>query len=118
MVRWGRWVLVGFGRFGRAISKVLDSEGIEWKAIDPGSLDSHDSRLLHGEQTESILHDAGIDGADVLVAGSDIDAVNLTATTLARRTRPDLFVVSRQNQAHDLALIDAATANLRFVEAT
>jgi len=112
----GRWVLVGFGRFGRAISKVLDGEGIEWKGIDPGSLDTHDDRLLHGEQTESILHDAGIDTADVLVAGSDIDAVNLTATTLARRVRPDLFVVIRQNQTHDLALIDAARANLRFVE--
>src|SRR5678815_286813 len=31
----GRWVLVGFGRFGRAIAQVLDQEGIEWKAFDP-----------------------------------------------------------------------------------
>ena len=112
----GRWVLVGYGRFGRAIAKVLDAEGIEWKAIDPAGLDTQDARLLHGEETESILHDAGVDNAAVVVAGSDVDAVNLTATTLARRARPDLFVVIRQNRSHDRALIDAARANLRFVE--
>jgi Trk K+ transport system NAD-binding subunit len=112
----GRWILVGFGRFGRSIAKVLDGEGIEWKAIDPGSLDDPDTRLLHGERIERVLLDAGVETADVVVAGSDGDAANLTATTLARRLRPELFVVIRQNQTHDFALIDAARANLRFVQ--
>ena len=112
----GRWVLVGFGRFGRAIAAVLDREGIEWKAFDPRIVADADHRLLRGDYTETTLRDAGIGTADVLVAGSDIDTVNLGATTLARRVRPDIFVIIRQNQMQDRALVEAARANLKFVQ--
>jgi len=112
----GRWVLVGFGRFGRALAAMLDHEGIEWRAFDPLNFDDSERRLLHGDFTENVLRDAGIAEADVLVAGSDVDAVNLGATTLARRVRPGIFVVIRQNHVQDRALIDAADANLKFVQ--
>ncbi|MFO1323731.1 MAG: NAD-binding protein [Burkholderiales bacterium] len=112
----GRWVLVGFGRFGRAIASVLDREGIAWKAFDPKVVDDPDRRLLHGDYTENILRDAGIEDASVLVAGSDVDAVNLGATTLARRVKPDIYVVIRQNQMQDRALVEAAHADLKFVQ--
>jgi len=112
----GRWVLVGFGRFGRALAAMLDHEGIEWRAFDPLNFDDSERRLLHGDFTENVLRDAGIAEADVLVAGSDVDAVNLGATTLARRVRPGIFVVIRQNHVQDRALVDAADANLKFVQ--
>ena len=73
-------------------------------------------RLVRGDYTENILHDAGVEEADVLVAGADNDAVNLGVTTLARRVKPDIFVVIRQNQMQDRALVDAARANLKFVQ--
>ena len=112
----GRWVLVGFGRFGRAIANVLDKAGIEWKAFDPSVMSDPDKRLVYGDYTENILHDAGVEVADVLVAGADNDAVNLGATTLARRVKPGIFVVIRQNRTQDRALVDAARANLKFVQ--
>jgi Trk K+ transport system NAD-binding subunit len=112
----GRWVLVGYGRFGQAVAKVLDQAGIEWKGFDPRGMIDSDERLVHGDYTENILHDAGIEHADVLVAGADNDAVNLGATTLARRVKPDIFVVIRQNHMQDRALVDAARANLKFVQ--
>jgi hypothetical protein len=89
---------VGFGRFGRAIADVLEREGIEWTAFDPRIAADADPRLLQGDYTESTLRDAGIAAADVLVAGSDIDTVNLGATTLARRVRPDIFVIIRRTR--------------------
>ena len=95
---------------------VLDREGIEWKAFDPRIVADADQRLLRGDYTETTLRDAGIAAADVLVAGSDIDTVNLGATTLARRVRPDIFVIIRQNQMQDRALVEAARANLKFVQ--
>jgi Trk K+ transport system NAD-binding subunit len=109
-------VLVGFGRFGHAISAVLDQAGIEWKAFDPRAMIETDQRLVHGDYAENILHDTGVEIADVLVAGADNDAVNLGATTLARRVKPDIFVVIRQNQMQDRALVEAARANLKFVQ--
>lgn len=112
----GQWVLVGLGRFGRAIADVLDREGIEWKAFDPGIKDDRNPHLLHGNYYENILTDAGIANADVLVAGADVDAVNLGVTTRARRAKPDIFVVIRQNHAQDRALIEAARADFTFVQ--
>jgi Trk K+ transport system NAD-binding subunit len=136
----GRWVLVGYGRFGRALAEVLDREGIDWKAFDPGIEQQRsrtvthellplggaapakdfslaaERRLLQGDYTESILRDAGIADADVLVAGADVDAVNLGVTSLARRVKPGIFVVIRQNRVQDRALVDAARADVTFVQ--
>ena len=112
----GRWLLVGWGRFGQAISKVLDRQGIEWKAIDPAVEGRRDERVVRGDFAEDSLRDAGIGGADALVAGADVDAVNLGMTTLARRVRPDIFVVIRQNHMQDRALIEAAHADVAFVQ--
>ncbi|MEO8006468.1 MAG: NAD-binding protein, partial [Betaproteobacteria bacterium] len=112
----GRWLLVGYGRFGGSIARMLDRAGIEWKAFDTRVMTDADARLVHGDFTEHILHDPSIGHADVLVAGASVDAVNLGATTLARRLKPDIFVVIRQNQMQDRALVDAARADLKFVQ--
>lgn len=112
----GRWLLVGYGRFGHEIASVLDREKIEWQAFDPGLPQDADRRLHHGDYIETMLTDRSVEEADVLVAGADIDAVNLGATTLARRVKPGLFVIIRQNHAQDRMLIDAANANIKFVQ--
>src|SRR6185312_9216813 len=75
-----------------------------------------DRRLQRGDYTESMLRDGGIEDSDALVAGADVDAVNLGAATLGRRVKPDLYIVIRQNHAQDSALIDAANANMKFVQ--
>jgi Trk K+ transport system NAD-binding subunit len=113
----GNWVLVGYGRFGQAIGHILDAAGIGWKTFDPKIYLEHEARLLHGEYTEQLLIEAGIQEADVLVAGTDVDAVNLGVITLARRVNPDIFVVIRQNHVHDSMLVDAAKAQVKFVQA-
>ncbi len=113
----GQWVLVGFGRFGRAIAEVLDRAGVEWRAVDPGDIEAADARLLAGGNSQSALREAGVATADVLVAGTDSDAVNLGVTTLARRMNPGIFVVIRQNHVADRVLIEAANAQMRFVQA-
>ena len=113
----GPWVLVGFGRFGHALSRVLDQAGIKWKAIDSVIGDDGDERLLVGDNSEGQLREAGIERAAVVVAGTDSDATNLGVVTLARRINPGLFVVIRQNHVADQVLIETARADLRFVQA-
>lgn len=96
---------------------MLDEAHVEWRAIDPNQSLAREARLLAADNTESALRAAGVDRASVLVAGTDNDTVNLGVTTLARRINPDIFVLIRQNDAADRVLIDAARANLRFVQA-
>ena len=112
----GHWVLVGFGRFGHAIAAMLDAEGVDWKAFDPAVIDESEKRLIHGVHAEGLLDNAAIGSAGVLVAGTSVDAVNLGITTLARRKRPGIFVIIRQNHAQDRALIEAARADMNFVQ--
>ncbi len=112
----GPWVLVGYGRFGESITEVLDEARVEWQAIDPSGAVAREARVLAADNSESALRAGGITRAAVLVAGTDNDTVNLGVTTLARRLNPDIFVVIRQNDAADRVLIDAAHANMRFVQ--
>ncbi|MGE0315660.1 MAG: NAD-binding protein [Lautropia sp.] len=112
----GPWVILGFGRFGQALSQQLDDLGIEWRAIDPNPHLTREARVLPGDNTESALRAARLARAAVFVAGTDDDSVNLGMVTLARRLNPSLFIVIRQNQAADRVLIDSARANLRFVQ--
>lgn len=114
----GAWVIVGYGRFGRAIGKVLDERAIEWRAVDHQPIDRPPStRVVVDDDTERALLEIGIRGAAVVVAGTDNDATNLAITTLARRTNPEIFVVIRQNHVADQILIRAANADLQFVQA-
>jgi Trk K+ transport system NAD-binding subunit len=62
------------------------------------------------------MNDADIARASTLFAGADVDAVNLWVTTLARRVNPKIFVVIRQNHIQDRALIEAARADVTFIQ--
>jgi len=112
----GQWILVGYGRFGRAIADVLDRSGVKWKALEPGAMPNVDRGLVHDDYSASIANDPDIASADAIFAGADVDAVNLWVTTLARRANPDIFVVIRQNHTQDRALVEAARADVTFVQ--
>ncbi len=115
----GPWVIVGYGRFGQSIAYVLNERGISWRAIDNHDLDELTEgrdRVLIGDNTERALREADIANAAVLVAGTDDDAANLAAVTLARRVNPSIWTIIRQNHIADRVLIRAAKSNLRFVQ--
>jgi Trk K+ transport system NAD-binding subunit len=112
----GAWVIVGLGRFGRAIARELDRRKIAWQAVDNHAFGGGDARLHVGDDMMRLLEESHIATAAVVVAGTDNDATNLAVITLARRKNPDIWTVIRQNNAADSVLIAAAKANLRFVQ--
>ncbi|GAB4477359.1 MAG: hypothetical protein OHK0044_23740 [Burkholderiaceae bacterium] len=113
----GHWVLVGAGRFGRALAAALAASGLTCKAIDVDPAHCGDDDVVGTGLAEESLRRAGIDDAVGLVAGTDDDANNLAIVIAARRIKRRLFVVIRQNRVGHRALIDAAHANMRFVQA-
>ncbi len=113
----GHWVIVGHGRFGRALAGALERAGLTWRAIDVDPAHCGDDDVVGSGLAEESLRRAGIEEACGLVAGTDDDASNLAVVVAARRLRRRLFVVIRQNQVGNRGLIDAARANLRFVQA-
>lgn len=111
----GRWIVCGFGRFGRAVYRRLKSEGIEPVVIEsmPEVTGTPENGYVLGRGTEAdTLLEAGIEEAVGLVAGTDNDANNLSIIMTARQLRPDLFVILRQNHNENRPIIDAVQADM------
>ena len=115
----GHWVLAGYGRFGRPLAAALTAAGLPWRAFDPRfePPDEAEDRVHACGGTEEGLREAGIERAVGVIAGTDSDTVNLAVVKMARRVRPDLAVIVRQNRAYNRAVIDAADPTVTFVQA-
>jgi Trk K+ transport system NAD-binding subunit len=110
----GRWVVCGFGRFGKAVSEQLEYEGIQVTLIEaePEKTDAPDGTVI-GSGTEAItLNEAGIMDAVGIVAGTNDDADNLSIIMTAKELNPDLFTVARQNRSRNKPMFEAAHNDL------
>lgn len=102
----GHWIVCGYGRFGQAVAARLRQAGITLTIVDP-TAPGGDERIV-GDGTEaSTLLEAGIERSAGIIAGSDNDVNNLSIAVTATELKPDLFVVTRQNQAANNALFQA-----------
>jgi voltage-gated potassium channel len=113
--REGHWVVCGYGRFGKAMTSRLKSEGLQVTVIEhnPQATGEPPAGYVLGVGTEAeTLLQAGADRAVGLVAGTDDDTNNLSIVMTARDINPDLFVVLRQNQSENRAIIDAVGADM------
>ncbi len=103
----GHWIMCGYGRFGHGVREALTKAGNVVTVID---------RMHYGEEgvdvegtgTDSAsLKKAGISDAVGIVAGNASDLKNLAIALVARDLKPDIFVVTRQNQISNSTLFEA-----------
>jgi voltage-gated potassium channel Kch len=114
----GRWVVCGYGRFGREVVEAFDNESLEVAIIDPVAKDSGRRHHIVGLGTEAEpLLAAGIRESVGIVAGTDDDVNNLSIAVTARSLNPDLFVIVRQNLHANRSLFEAFNANYNAVSA-
>ena len=93
----GRWVVCGYGRFGRHFANDLRAEGLEVTTLDLVA-DAEDPAMEIGDGSDpDVLARAHLEGAVAFVAGTDNDTTNLSLVAEARRVNPDLFVAARRN---------------------
>jgi voltage-gated potassium channel len=119
----GRWVVCGYGRFGRQFARDLRTEGLEVTVIEPRPADDdHDPQadpgldLVVGDESEpAVMARADLASAVGFVAGTDNDTTNLSLVAAARRTNPDLFVAARQNEPTSAALFTAMEVDALLV---
>ncbi|MCB1724402.1 MAG: potassium channel protein [Chromatiaceae bacterium] len=111
----GHWIVCGYGRFGKAICRRLQSEGIRVVVVEakPEQTGQPAEGLVVGRGTEAdTLIEAGIENAAGLVAGTNDDANNLSVVMTARGLNDDIFVVVRQNQHDNRDIIAAVDADM------
>ncbi|MGX7743072.1 potassium channel family protein [Rhodopseudomonas parapalustris] len=112
----GHWIVCGYGRFGREVIAAVQRGGFTAALIDPvGSLVDH-HHAVHGRGSDvAALHAASIGRAAGIVAGTDDDAENLAIALAARRLKPDIFVIARQNQRSSRMLFAKLGADITMV---
>jgi len=111
----GRWILCGYGRFGKAVYERLQAEGISTTVIEaePDKTGVPAEGAVVGRGTEAdTLHEANVTHAVGLVAGTDDDANNLSIVMTAKQLNPDMFIVMRQNVRANDAIFNAVEADL------
>ena len=110
----GTWVLCGYGRFGKAVQRYLNFEGIDTVIIEAEPEMTHAPKnTIIGRGTEAVtLREGHIEKAVGIVAGTDNDANNLSIIITARELNPNLFLVARQNQRENDPIFAAAGIDL------
>jgi len=107
----GKWIVCGYGRFGKAVSRHLDKEGNELVVVDEHPAAGHAHSVIGlGTEAHTLL-EAGIEQAVGIVAGTNDDINNLSIAMTARQLKPELFTVLRQNRHANAALFQRFDAN-------
>jgi Trk K+ transport system NAD-binding subunit len=96
----GRWVVCGYGRFGRELTADLRAEGLDVTIVRAEGRDE-------AEMREGVFDEADVEHASAFVAATENDMTNLWLVERARRANPDAFVVTLQNRAANASLFQA-----------
>lgn len=110
----GTWVVCGYGRFGKAVQRYLEFEGVPMVIVESDPKKTKAPKdVVVGRGTEAVtLRAAHIEKAVGIVAGTDDDANNLSIIVTARELNPKLFLVARQNDNENDAVFQAARLDL------
>jgi len=112
-------IIVGLGGIGRSLVAYATERGNSVVVIDKDEarcneiLEEYDVFVIFGNATsEHILHEAGIDKADVLVATTSDDAVNLMTCWLAKELNvPHVISIVNQREHYEMFETVGVTIN-------
>ena len=95
-------IIAGDGRVGSTLARQLSAEGYDLTLIDSNhsvletSLEQYDVMAVHGNcASMSVLRQAGIKDADLLIAATSADEVNLLCCSTAHGLNPKLHTIAR-----------------------
>ena len=95
-------IIAGDGKVGSLLTRQLSSEGYDVTVIDlnakvlESSVERYDVISVHGNcASMSVLQQAGVKEADLLIAATSEDEVNLLCCTTAHALNPKLHTIAR-----------------------
>ncbi len=95
-------IIAGDGKVGSMLTRQLSSEGHDITVIDSNaevlqqSVERYDVMSVHGNcASMTVLQQAGVKDADLLIAATNADEVNLLCCTTAHALNPKLHTIAR-----------------------
>lgn len=109
----GRWIVCGYGRFGKSVIENLEQEHLSITIIEALPELTECDICIVGSGTEAkTLLEADVMNAVAIVAGTDNDINNLSILMTAKQLNPSLFLVIRKNKRHNTALFKEFNADI------
>lgn len=99
----GHAIVVGFGLAGRCVASLLTQAGIPYTIVEKNPVTVATQRSLGHQIVEGDIRDtqtlieAGLHTAAMLALTIPDEQAVLSATTLARRLRPKMYIIARTN---------------------
>ncbi len=113
----GKTIIVGIGRFGQIINRLLINSGFQTTVLDH-NLDTINlmrafgTKGFFGDPTRhDLLHAAGLNDAQVLVVAVDDPKAAVKIVEYARRVRPELRIVARARDRNEVYRLFRAGAD-------
>ncbi len=99
---WGTWVICGYGRFGKAVSRHLNYIGIKTVIVEAApEITLPPEGSIVGRGTEAVtLREAKIMDAVAIIAGTDNDANNLSIVLTAKDEVKRHYIGKLRDQDH------------------
>jgi voltage-gated potassium channel len=114
----GRWIVCGYGRLGRELTRDLRAEGLEVTVVEPHPEGEPDAGMVVGDGSDPwVMAQVDLDRAVGFVAGTDNDTTNLSLVATAKRNNPSLFIGARQNRPASAPLFAAMEVDALLVPA-
>ncbi len=112
----GHWIVCGYGRFGNEVVSAVQRGGFKATIIDPAGIRADGLTSIKGLGTgTAVLHEAGVETASGIFAGTDDDTTNLAISIAARRINPRIFIIVRQNLQANQVLFARFGASMTMV---
>ncbi len=109
----GRWLVCGYGRFGRTVRRQLLREDIEVTVVDDKAPADEADGIVNGSAADiEVLRQVKAEAADAIVVATDNDTDNLAIAVMLRELNPAAFLVMRQNQRRNTPLFRALAADI------
>jgi len=101
-----KWIICGYGRFGKAVEHYIQSDVDDIVVVeaDPDNKNAPENAVIGRGTEASTLLEAGIEDASVIVAASDDDANNLSILITAQQLNKDIFTIGRVSREADHTL--------------
>jgi Trk K+ transport system NAD-binding subunit len=116
----GKYIVCGYGRFGKALKKKFEINDIDYTFIDEKRLAPHamiesGTFIYANPDDKEVLIEAGIQEAVCLIVGTQNDIANLSIVITAKKLNPNIYIIARENTMEEVSIFQAAPIDWIFI---
>ncbi len=116
----GKYIVCGYGRFGKALQEKFEKNDISYVFIDekrraPKWMVENETFIRANPDDREVLIQAGIHEAECLIVGTKNDIDNISIMISAKKLNPDIYLIARENTMDEVSIFQAADIDWTFI---